>query len=254
MQNGMSKTMDNISKSTTLIVSDLHLGAHKDNRDAEQRFIKCLDHYQQKGMKDLVLLGDIFDCWFEYKRVIPKGFVRTLGFLGTLADKGVKIYFFAGNHDMWLRDYFEKELDATICFHTQKVPYNEGYMLLGHGDGFAPQEKTYRMLKKWIYKNKICLWIYRWLHPDIGMILAQELSYAGKRKKHTGVFIDFIAQKLLTMKNEKIKLGIFGHLHKGYDKQLSPTLRYINLGDWFNKNKSPHIWIENNKIEYKETY
>ena len=124
-------------------------------------------------------MGDIFDFWFEYKTVIPKGFIRVLGKLADLSDSGIKIHFFVGNHDLWMKGYFEKELNIHTYRKPKEFTFYNKKILIGHGDGLGPGDKGYKRMKK-VFTSPFSNWLYKWLHPDIGMRLAQYLSVKNK--------------------------------------------------------------------------
>ena len=156
--------------------SDQHFGLpnHVDSLIREKKFIAWLDEIKLDA-EAIFLLGDLFDFWMEYKKVVPKGFVRVLGKLAEISDSGIPIHFFIGNHDLWMRDYFEKELNIPVYNKPTEFTFNNKLFLIGHGDGLGPGDKGYKRMKK-VFTNPISKWFYRWLHPDIGVALAQNLS------------------------------------------------------------------------------
>lgn len=160
--------------------SDNHLGAPTPEESAprERIFLQWLDHIKE-DVGVLFLLGDLFDFWFEYKTVVPKGFVRVLGKLAELADAGIPIHFFVGNHDMWMLDYLEKEIGITVYYSPQEFTFNGKSFFIGHGDGLGPYDMGYKRMKK-IFKNPFFQWCFRWLHPDWGMRLGHYLSVKNK--------------------------------------------------------------------------
>jgi UDP-2,3-diacylglucosamine hydrolase len=219
--------------------SDQHLGAPtaKASFPREKKFIAWLDEIK-KDAEAIFLLGDLFDFWFEYKTVVPKGFVRVLGKLAALKDAGIPIYFFVGNHDLWMDDYFERELNIPVYHAPQEFLINNKKMLIGHGDGLGPGDKGYKRMKK-VFTFPLFKWLFRWLHPDIGVPLGQYMSV--KNKLISG---DEDAQ-FLGEENEwlvqycKLKLAakhydyfVFGHRHLPLEIKLQKDSMYINLGDW----------------------
>ena len=124
----------------------------------------------------IYLLGDLFDFWFEYKTVIPKGFTRVLGKIAEISDSGTQIYFFTGNHDMWVNDYFQMELGIKVIAEPQQFEINEKSFFIGHGDGLGPGDKSYKLMKKFVTNNKFFKWCFGCIHPDIGVRLGQFLS------------------------------------------------------------------------------
>ena len=168
--------------------SDNHLGAPNliESQKREKIFVKWLDKIKEDA-HSIYLLGDLFDVWIEYKHVVPKGFVRVLGKLAELVDNGIPVYFFVGNHDMWMKGYFEKELGIKVFHKPEQIELNSKKILLGHGDGLGPNDNGYKRLKK-AFKNKLLQFIFRLIHPDIGLSIAKFLSnknrliYSGKDK------------------------------------------------------------------------
>ena len=160
--------------------SDQHFGAPtaEKSKIRERKFMNWLDAIKDDA-EVLFLLGDLFDFWFEYKKAVPKGFIRVLGKLAELKDSGIQIHFFVGNHDLWMEDYFEKELNIPVYHKPKAFTFNNKTFLIGHGDGLGPGDKGYKRMKK-VFTNPISKWFFRWLHPDIGIALAQYLSVKNK--------------------------------------------------------------------------
>jgi len=219
--------------------SDNHLGAPSaaESLPREKIFVKWLDEIKTDATA-IFLLGDLFDFWFEYKTVVPKGFVRVLGKLAEISDSGIPIHFFVGNHDLWMRDYFEKELNIRTYRDIKEFTFNEKTFLLGHGDGKGPGDKGYKRMKK-VFTNPVFNWLFRWFHPEFGMSLAQYLSV--KNKLISGdddkVFLGDENEWLAIYAKRKLETKhydyfIFGHRHLPLEIKLNPTSTYINLGDW----------------------
>ena len=219
--------------------SDNHLGApnYKESLIREKRFVQWLDSIKESASA-IFLLGDLFDFWFEYKKVVPKGFVRVLGKLAEISDKGIPIYFFLGNHDMWMDGYLEKELNIYVFDKPKRFIINNKHFLIGHGDGLGPGDKGFKRMKK-VFKNSLSKFLFGWIHPDIGVRIAQYLST--KNKLLSGVNdIEFkgeenewlvqYCKKILI--NEQIEFFIFGHRHLPLDIKISESSKYVNLGDW----------------------
>jgi UDP-2,3-diacylglucosamine hydrolase len=222
-------------------ISDLHLGAPDAAASSERE--KKLCRFLSAAKSDaqaIFLIGDTFDFWFEYKRAVPKGFVRFLAKLLQLRDDGIEIYIFIGNHDLWMKDYLKKEIGATIFDDKVKLECNSpsgvrGF-LLAHGDGLGPGDAKYKILKR-IFTNKLCQWLFRWLHPDIGIKIAQLWSrhtftdpaievFHGEEKEW---LIQYCKRKLT---EHHFDYFIMGHRHLPMEIQLSDRSTYINLGDW----------------------
>ncbi|WP_372794398.1 UDP-2,3-diacylglucosamine diphosphatase [Lutibacter sp.] len=219
--------------------SDQHFGAPTPEKSKirEQKFVNWLDSIKNDA-EVIFLLGDLFDFWFEYKKVVPKGFVRVLGKLAELRDSGIQIHFFVGNHDLWMQDYFETELNIPTYHSPKEFTFNNKTFLIGHGDGLGPEDKGYKRMKK-VFTNPISKWFYRWLHPDIGMRLAQYLSVKNKLisgeedVKYLGEENEWLVQyckKKLTEKHYDFFL--FGHRHLPLEIAISENSKYINTGDW----------------------
>ena len=218
--------------------SDNHLGAPTPEESAprERIFVQWLDHIKE-DVGVLFLLGDLFDFWFEYKTVVPKGFVRVLGKLAELADAGIPIHFFVGNHDMWMLDYLEKEIGITVYYSPQEFTFNGKSFFIGHGDGLGPYDMGYKRMKK-IFKNPFFQWCFRWLHPDWGMRLGHYLSVKNKliSGEEDAIFLgeenEWLAQYAKKKQQEKARdYYVFGHRHIPLDIPIDQA-RYINLGDW----------------------
>ena len=219
--------------------SDNHLGAPTAEESAprEHIFVAWLDHIKADAGA-LFLLGDLFDFWFEYKTVVPKGFVRVLGKLAELADAGIPIHFFVGNHDLWMLDYLEKEIGIKVYHQARDFTFNDQHFFIGHGDGLGPGDKGYKRMKK-IFTNRFFQWCFRWLHPDIGMRLGHYLSVKNKliSGEEDAVFLgekeEWLVQYAQRKYQEKARdYFVFGHRHIPLDLPVEANARYINLGDW----------------------
>ena len=227
------------TKKNIYFASDQHFGAPTIERSKirEQKFVNWLDSIKTDA-EVIFLLGDLFDFWFEYKKVVPKGFVRVLGKLAELRDSGIQIHFFVGNHDLWMKDYFETELNIPIYYKPTEFTFNNKTFLIGHGDGLGPGDKGYKRMKK-VFTNPFSKWLYRWLHPDIGVKLAQYLSVKNKLisgeedVKFLGEENEWLVhycKRKLTKKH--YDFFVFGHRHLPMKIQLSENSKYINTGDW----------------------
>lgn len=219
--------------------SDQHLGAptSEKSKEREKKLVRWLDIVKEDA-EAIFLLGDLFDFWFEYKTVVPKGFVRVLGKLAEIKDSGIPIYFFVGNHDLWMNDYFEKELGIPVYHEPKEFVFSGKTFLIGHGDGLGPGDNGYKRMKK-VFTNPFCKWLFRWLHPDLGVRLAQHFSvksklisgeedvlYLGEEKEN---LIQYCKQVLATKHYDYF---VFGHRHLPMKLSLEKNSEYINLGDW----------------------
>ncbi len=221
-------------------ISDLHLGAP--NQEAslkrEQKFVQWLIQVQAQQPSHLFVVGDLFDFWFEYKRAVPRGFVRCLGKLAELADQGVEIHMFTGNHDLWIFDYLPNEIGATLHKAPISIQLQNQHLHIGHGDGLGPGDNGYKFLKK-LFTSPLLQWSYARLHPNFGIYLADKMSKLSR--KHTGNhdahFHGAENEWLYTYSREiealtPHNLYIFGHRHLPIHLPLHPKSHYHNLGDW----------------------
>jgi UDP-2,3-diacylglucosamine hydrolase len=219
--------------------SDNHLGApsRELSLPREKKFVKWLDTVK-KDAAVIFLLGDLFDFWFEYKHVVPKGFTRTLGKLAELSDSGIPIYYFVGNHDLWMNGYFEKELNIPVYHEPREYIFNKTTFLIGHGDGLGPGDRGYKRMKR-VFTNPFSKWLFKWLHPDLGVKLAQYFSVKNKLisgeedVKFLGEDNEWLVQYCKRQLEEKHRnYFVFGHRHLPLQIDLKNNSEYINLGDW----------------------
>ncbi|MGQ8336013.1 UDP-2,3-diacylglucosamine diphosphatase [Sunxiuqinia sp. A32] len=219
-------------------VSDIHLGAPalNNNLQREKLFVKWLDEIK-KDASVIFLMGDIFDYWFEYKKVVPRGFTRTLGKIAEIVDSGIPVHFFTGNHDVWVFDYLPAELGVEVHRSEMRVSFSGKKFFLAHGDGLDPFDKGYNLLKK-VFTNRFLQWVFARVHPNFAMSVAHRWSKNSRLGKglgehfkgddKEGLFV--FAKELLT--KEDFDYVIFGHRHLLMDEPLGDKARYINLGDW----------------------
>ena len=219
--------------------SDNHLGAptQAESLPREKTFVNWLDSIKHDA-EVIFLLGDLFDFWFEYRTVVPKGFVRTLGKLAELRDSGIQIHFFVGNHDLWMHDYFEKELNIPVYHDPKEFVFNNKHFFIGHGDGKGPGDKGYKRMKK-VFTNPFSKWLFRWLHPDIGVRVAQHLSVKNKLisgdedKEFLGEEQEWLAQySKRKLESKHFDYFVFGHRHLPMKIKVGENSTYFNLGDW----------------------
>jgi UDP-2,3-diacylglucosamine hydrolase len=224
-------------------LSDFHLGApdYASSLTREKRVVQFLDEIK-KDAAVIFILGDLFDFWFEYKKVVPKGFVRILGKLAELTDNGIMIHFFVGNHDMWMNGYFEKELNITVYEDPQEFEFNGKKFLIGHGDGLGPGDHRYKFMKK-VFRNQFSQKLFGMLHPSTGISIADFFSRksraaAGKKDEQ---FLGEEKEWLIvfakqTLKKQHIDFFVFGHRHLPIVHKIKEDSIYINLGDWIKYN------------------
>ncbi|ANH84150.1 UDP-2,3-diacylglucosamine hydrolase [Niabella ginsenosidivorans] len=220
-------------------LSDFHLGVptYEASLQREKLLVKFLDEIKDKA-QEIFIVGDLFDFWYEYRHVVPRGFVRILGKLAELSDSGIQLHFFVGNHDMWMKDYFQQELNMPVYFEPKEFEWNGKQFLIGHGDGLGPGDHGYKRLKK-IFRNPVCQWLFGILPPVVGMGTANYMSRKSRAKTGTSeeTFLGADREWLITYCREQLQkrhydFFIFGHRHLPIDFRLTDTSRYINLGDW----------------------
>lgn len=236
--------------------SDFHLGlpAGAPPREREIKVVRWLDSISHDA-EEIYLLGDVFDFWWEYKLVVPKGFTRFLGTISALTDSGIPVHFFTGNHDMWVKDYLTDECGMII--HTGPVTkeFNGRVFHLAHGEGLGTNDSMYRLLLS-VFRNKPLRAMYSALHPSIGMGIGHKWSLnsrlgKGIRKEFTGdENEDLIRYARSVLKTEKIDYFIFGHRHLGMKYKLSEGAEIIFLSDWI-KSGSYATW-DGSRLVYTE--
>jgi UDP-2,3-diacylglucosamine hydrolase len=223
--------------------SDFHLGVpdHPSSLEREKRIIHWLNSIRYDA-HSIYLVGDIFDFWFEYKHAIPKGFIRFQGKLAELRDAGIPIYFFTGNHDMWLFDYFTKELGIVIYREPLELSINNKKFLIGHGDGLGPGDTIYKIQKKF-FNSKVCQWLFARIHPNLGMGIAQvwskhsRIANTKREEKFNGEENEFLLTYCREVENTNHHdFYIFGHRHLPLDLAVASNSRYLNLGEWVHFN------------------
>ena len=223
----------------TYFASDFHLGldGRLSSRDREKKIVGWLSEIQ-KDADSLYLVGDVFDHWFEYGTVIPKSFSRLLGKLAEMRDGGLPIYFFTGNHDMWMFRYLDDEMGIPIYREPQVLDIKGKTFFIGHGDGLGPGDRKYKVIKK-VFSNPFCQWAFARIHPNLGIRLMRYFSSRSREKtKDTGVFLGAEKEWLVQFCEEEIKKQevdyfVFGHRHLPITHILSNNQStYFNLGDW----------------------
>lgn len=221
--------------------SDFHLGAPNKESSLvrERKIIKWLESIENDAA-GVVLVGDIFDFWFEYKKVIPKGFLRFQAKLADLIDKNIPVLFFTGNHDAWMFDYFPREMGIPVYRRPIVLSVRDQKLFVGHGDGLGPGDGLYKCIKK-IFENKIFQWLFRWIHPDIGMALAHAWS-RNSRASNTEKELGFTTKEGEWLWHYATEMEakthhdyyIFGHRHIPLDLEVGAQSKYLNLGEWVN--------------------
>jgi UDP-2,3-diacylglucosamine hydrolase len=219
--------------------SDFHLGApdEKSSKEREKKIISWLNEIEDQAAA-IFLVGDIFDFWFEYEHVVPKGFIRFIGKIADLRDKNIPVFFFTGNHDLWMKDYFTKELGIPVYHFPIEITVDKHKFLVGHGDGLGPGDKSYKIIKKF-FTNPICQWAFKWLHPDLGMRIAHKWSgnsritnLAKNENEFKGEDEWLWAYCKQVEQSRHFDYYVFGHRHLPLDLPVGPKSRYYNLGEW----------------------
>ncbi len=250
--------MSQSNKDKIYFASDFHLGAPnaEESLKREKRIVKWLDEIKVDA-KEIYLVGDIFDFWFEYKTVIPRGFVRLQGKIAELTDSGIPIHVFTGNHDMWIFDYLPTELGVTLYRDNIVRDYNGKKFLIGHGDGLGPGDYKYKMLKGF-FGSKLCQWLFARVHPNFGIGIANAWS---RKSRKTNISYDEVfhgeeKEQLIIYCNEYIKNDpsidyfVFGHRHLPLEINIGEKAKYINLGEWIKYNS--YAVFDGEKLEMKE--
>lgn len=218
-------------------ISDAHLGLGSKavEREKESRLLRFCDHIKDDASQ-LFIVGDLFDAWFEYRTVIPKGFHRLFAKLDELVSRGIIVHYLAGNHDFWMKDFFHDELGVLIYADPLAITIDGKRVFIHHGDGLAGNDTGYKILKH-VLRNPVNIWLYRWLHPDIGLTLAQSTSR--KSRNHTSVKEYGERDGMLNLAKQKFSEGvdivIMGHRHQPTRQEFGAGT-YINLGDWITHN------------------
>lgn len=238
--------------------SDFHLGMDSQvssSREREQLIIRWLDSIIDEAGQ-LYILGDLFDYWFEYRKVVPKGFVRILAKLAQFTERDIPLHIFTGNHDMWMFDYLENEIGAHVYQEPIVRELGGKQFFLGHGDGLGPGDHGYKFIKK-VFRSKVNQWLFARLHPNFGIGLMQRFSKTSRdsqdeQNKFLGADKEWLVQFCEEhLKKEAIDYFIFGHRHLPIDHQLSkPSARYINCGDWLSHNT--FVVFDGKELELKK--
>lgn len=220
--------------------SDFHLGTPtpEASRQRELAVVTWLTTIQADA-EVIFLVGDVFDFWFEYKRTIPKGFIRLQGKLAQLTDAGTRIILFTGNHDMWMHDYFTEEMGIPVYREPRRYDIGSKRFLIGHGDGLGPGDFVYKRLKT-VFESRLARQLFRWLHPDVGIKLAHAWSRRSRISNETKDEEHFLGEEREWLMQYCLDVEarmhhdyyVFGHRHLPLDLNVSATSRYINLGEW----------------------
>ncbi|GAA4433019.1 UDP-2,3-diacylglucosamine diphosphatase [Pontibacter saemangeumensis] len=220
--------------------SDFHLGVPdaETSKAREQKIVRWLEMARQDAAA-VLLVGDIFDFWFEYKHAIPKGYARLQGKLAELTDSGIPVLLFTGNHDMWMFDYFPTELNIPVLREPISTTFGNKTFYIGHGDGLGPGDHTYKLLKR-VFNNKACQWLFARLHPNLGIGVANMWSRRSRisNNKKDESFLgedEWLLQYCREVEGTRHHdFYVFGHRHLPLDLPIGEHSRYMNLGEWVN--------------------
>ncbi|MCL1942666.1 MAG: UDP-2,3-diacylglucosamine diphosphatase [Candidatus Azobacteroides sp.] len=218
--------------------SDAHLGARsiQNPKEHEKKLVRWLDFIKHDAAA-VYFMGDMLDFWFEYKKTVPRGFVRFFGKLAELTDSGIEIHWFTGNHDIWIFDYIPKELGVIVHKKPEEIRLGEKNFFLAHGDGLADKSKSFKIVRS-LFHNRFCQRLFSCIHPRwaIGMAHAwsnhsrengENIPYLGENNEFLVLF-----SKEYLKTHPDIHFFIFGHRHILLDLMLAENSRIIILGDW----------------------
>lgn len=235
--------------------SDFHLGlnAGAPPREREKKIVKWLDTIAEEA-SEIYLVGDIFDFWWEYRHVVPKGFTRFLGKISAITDSGVPVHFFTGNHDMWVKDYLSMECGMKIHTGPYTTTLNGKRFHIAHGEGLGSRSGGYKILL-WIFHNRLLRALYSALHPAIGVAIGHRWSLSSRLGK--GISLEFLGEENEDLiryagrvaEKEKIDYFVFGHRHLAMVHPLKGGGEIVFLGDWI-KHSSYAVW-DGNQLEMK---
>ena len=232
--------MIEINNKNIYFFSDLHLGFPDEfeSRKREKKLVNLLEEIETKVL-EIWFLGDIFDFWWEYKKVIPRGFTRFLGKIADYTDAGIPVHFFAGNHDIWMKNYLSEEIGVQIHSKPVKVKLGGKMFYMAHGDGLGPGDYKYKLLKK-IFTNKFLQWSFTRIHPNFAFFLAHKWSHHSRAKG--SITANIVKEKeflILHAENVLMKeyfdFFVFGHRHVPMHFELSQKAQFINTGEWIYK-------------------
>lgn len=217
--------------------SDIHFGEpdYETTRERERLLIQWLEEVRPNASA-IFFVGDTFDFWFEYDHVIPKGCTRFLGKLAQYCDEGLPIYVFTGNHDLWMRDYLEQEIGVRIFRDRVHLDYGARRLFIAHGDGLGPGDVKFKLLKK-VFQSRFCQWLFKWLHPDIGIKIARLWSGRSRDSHDDSKFKELEEEWLVRYSKRKLEEAhfdyfVYGHRHFPVVHPIGKNANYVNLGDW----------------------
>jgi UDP-2,3-diacylglucosamine hydrolase len=219
--------------------SDMHLGHpnHKQAFPREKLFVKWLDEIKSDAAA-IYLVGDIFDFWYEYRKVVPRGFTRFLGKIAEITDSGVPVHFFTGNHDVWMFDYLQKELGVEVHYGPVETMLMGKSFYIAHGDGLGPGDPGFRLLKK-VFTSKSMQFLFSRLHPNFAFWLGHSWSNSSRYSKgleplpYQGDDKELLfLHSANLLKTKMYDFLIYGHRHLVVQKPIGGSSQFIILGDW----------------------
>ena len=225
----------------TYFISDLHLGASylKNPLDYERKVVRWL-HSIKDSAKAIYLLGDILDYWYEYRNVVPRGYTRFLGTLATLADEGIEIHWYIGNHDIWIFDYIPNEIGAKVVDGYEVKEIDGHRFFLSHGDGIGSLKPGFKFIRS-IFRNRVCQKLFSSIHPRWTVPFAHRWSSHSRNfsdetprflGEHKEPFIPFARKWNEQHPDSPIEYFVFGHRHILLNYEIENNSRVIVLGDW----------------------
>ena len=240
-------------KKNIYFASDFHLGLEETNSHYREKIIIQWLSNIEKDAKSIYLLGDIFDFWFEYKKVVPKGFIRFLAKIADLIDKGTEIHLFVGNHDLWLKDYLSTEIGLIIHHKPILINVHSKRIFIGHGDGLGDGDYFYKFLRT-VFTSNISQWLFTRLHPNLAFTIAHKWSRRSRRVEENR-FISEEKEILLgycrkIQKINPVDYYIFGHRHLPLKLKVDEKSKYYNTGDWINH--FSYIVLKDGKLSAKK--
>jgi len=243
-------------RSKIYFISDLHLGmdSFDRSREREKMAVSWLN-IVRKDAREIWFLGDVFDYWFEYRRVVPRGFTRFLGTLGDISDEGIDIHYFTGNHDIWVFDYLPDEIGMTLHHNPTIKEFNGKKFYLGHGDGYSPGDYGYLFIKK-IFRNRFIQWCYARIHPNSATAFARWSSRKSRDSHNVRPYLGIENEDIIRYARKHAKSDpsvsyyIFGHRHLAFDVEIGKQTRVICLGDWIDN--FTYACFDGEKLELKK--
>ena len=226
-----------MEKNKIYFASDFHLGIpdYTSSLEREKKIVRWLDSIKHDAQR-IYLVGDIFDFWYEYQHVVPRGYVRLLGKLAELRDSGIEMHIFTGNHDLWMFGYFEEELNIPVHHNSIQFEANGKRFFVGHGDGIGPGDRGFKIMKK-VFTSKLAQFLYSLLHPWLAFKIARYFShnsrimneveqFLGEDKEWQVIYAKEVLQK------QHVDYFLFGHRHIVLELPIGEGSKFINLGDW----------------------